>query len=54
VRGIEAALKLKFGRTALTLMPEIQAVTDNAKLEAILDAIETAENPEDLRKIWAA
>ena len=51
--GIEVALRLKFGASALRLMPEIRAIEDLDKLETILHAIETAASPEDLRRIWA-
>jgi hypothetical protein len=33
-------------------MPEIQTLADEAKLEAVLDAIPTAAGPEDLRRVW--
>ena len=50
--GIEVALELKFGEAGLRLMPEIRAIADEAKLEAVLRAIRTAAAPEDLRRIW--
>ena len=52
IKGIEVAVELKFGEAGLRLMPEIQAITDAAKLEAILRAIRTAAGPEDLRRMW--
>ncbi len=52
LRGIEVALRLKFGASALSLMPEIRAIDDSARLEKVLDTIETAATPEDLRRIW--
>jgi len=52
-QGIEVSLKLKFGEPGLQLMPEIRAIKDSEKLEAILHAIETVTSPEDLRRLWA-
>ena len=43
--GIEVALKLKFGPSALWLMPEIRQIKDKEKLETILHAVETAASP---------
>jgi hypothetical protein len=51
-KGIEVALELKFGEAGLRLMPEIRAIGDEAKLEAVLRAIRTAAGPEDLRRVW--
>jgi hypothetical protein len=53
LRGIEAMLKLKFGPDGLQLMPEIRALQDHEVLEAVLDAIESAASPDDLRRVWA-
>jgi hypothetical protein len=50
--GIEVALELKFGEAGLGLMPEIRAIKDEAKLEAVLRAVRTAAGPEDLRRLW--
>ena len=33
-------------------MPEVRAIEDEAKLEAVLLAIRTAAGPEDLRRVW--
>ena len=52
INGIEVALELKFGEVGLRLLPEIRAIADEAKLEAILGAIRTAASPEDLRRVW--
>ena len=49
---IEVALDLKFGETGLRLLPEIQAIADDTKLEAVLHGIRTATSPEDLRRVW--
>jgi hypothetical protein len=51
-QGIEAMLELRFGESGLRLMPEIRAIAETEKLEAILRAAKTAERPEDLRPIW--
>jgi hypothetical protein len=50
--GIAAALKIKFGANGLALMPEINVMRDLEKLQTILDAIETAASPDDLRRLW--
>ena len=51
-KGIEVALELKFGEAGLRLMPEIRAIANEAKLEAILHAVRTAASPDDLRRVW--
>ena len=51
-KGIEVALELKFGESGLRLMPEVRAIEDEGKLEAVLLAIRTAAGPEDLRRVW--
>ncbi len=52
LRGIEVALRLKFGERGLLLLPEIRQIENPEKLEAILDAVETAASPEELRCLW--
>jgi hypothetical protein len=50
--GIEVSLKVKFGSAGLLLLPEIRQISDNEILEAVLQAIETANTPDDLRRVW--
>jgi hypothetical protein len=52
LRGIELCLKLKFGEEGLRLLPEIREIHDHEMLGAILEAIETAGSPDELRRIW--
>ncbi len=52
LRGIEVALRIRFGAEGLELMPELRQIRDPALLEKILDRIETAASPDDLRRIW--
>ena len=52
LRGIEVCLRIKFGPSGMSLMPEIRALDDNARLTTILESIESAASPEDLRRIW--
>ncbi|HEV3025584.1 MAG TPA: hypothetical protein VGX76_24095 [Pirellulales bacterium] len=47
--GIELGLKLKFG--AEGLLPEIRQIAEVEMLRRIHQAIETAANPDDLRKV---
>jgi hypothetical protein len=49
VKGIEAAVDIRFGAAGLALLPEIQAVEDVKTLEAVLKAIKTVGTPEELR-----
>ena len=51
-KGIEVAIELKFGEAGLQLMPEVRAIEDEAKLEAVLCAVRTVAGPEDLRRMW--
>jgi hypothetical protein len=53
LKGIEVSLKLKFGPEGLELMPELRELQDHEVLEAVLEAIETAGSPDELRRIWA-
>jgi hypothetical protein len=52
LRGIEACLRLKFGAEGLELMPELREIQDHELLGKILDAIETAASPGELRRLW--
>ena len=52
LKGIEACLKLKFGAEGLELMPELREIQDHELLGKILDAIETAASPDELRRVW--
>jgi len=51
--GIEALLDVRFGEEGLKLMPEIRAIHEDEKLEAILQAVKTATSLEDVRRIWS-
>jgi hypothetical protein len=52
LRGIEACLKVKFGAEGLELMPELRQIRDHVLLEKILDKIDVAGSPEDVRRMW--
>jgi hypothetical protein len=52
-RGIETALRIRFGDEGLRLMPEIQEIYEQEKLEAILTALETASSLDEVRRLWA-
>jgi hypothetical protein len=52
LRGIEACLHVKFGDEGLKLMPELRELQDHVLLEKILDAIEPAASPDELRRMW--
>jgi hypothetical protein len=51
-KGIEVALKIKFGEPGLKLMPEIGELEDHELLLEVLEAIPTAGTPDELRKLW--
>jgi hypothetical protein len=51
-RGIEVLLKLRFGDEGLKLMPEIQEIHEEEKLDAILKAVGTAVDLEAVRRLW--
>jgi hypothetical protein len=52
-RGIESLLKVKFGEEGLKLMPEIREIYEEQQLEAILNALETAASPDEVRRLWS-
>jgi hypothetical protein len=52
LEGIEAWLKVKFGADGLALMPELRQIRDHELLRKILKRIETAESPEEVRRVW--
>lgn len=53
-KGIEAMLRRCFGDAGLRLMPEIEAIHDEEKLQAILTALETAGSPDEVRRLWSS
>lgn len=53
-KGIRVLLNLRFGDEGLKWMPEIEHIYEETELEAILQALETAPTPEDVRKLWAS
>ena len=52
IKGISLGLKLKFGDSGQSLLPEIESIGDVDLLSAVLDAIETVDTPEQLRQIY--
>ncbi len=52
LEGIEACLRMKFGEEGLELMPDLRELHDHELLSRILNAIETAASPDDLRRVW--
>ncbi len=52
LRGIEVALRMKFGTEGLELMPDIRRIQDHVMLGKVLDRIEAASSPDDLRRVW--
>jgi hypothetical protein len=51
LEGITICLKLRFGAEGVALLPTIRAVTDVDRLQAILKAMETAADFEELRQL---
>ncbi|NEO26510.1 MAG: Rpn family recombination-promoting nuclease/putative transposase [Kamptonema sp. SIO4C4] len=51
-KGIEIALKIKFGAAGLALLPEIRQIQDVGQLEAILEALESVDNIEQVRELY--
>ena len=52
IKGISLGLKLKFGESGQSLLPEIGSIKDVEKLSAVLEAIETADSVDELREIY--
>jgi hypothetical protein len=52
LEGINSCLKVQFGAAGLELIPAVESVTDVNRLQAILKAIETATDLEELRKLF--
>jgi hypothetical protein len=51
LEGITLGLKLRFGAEGLQLLPKVQSVGEVDRLQAILKAIETAADLEELRRL---
>jgi hypothetical protein len=51
--GIEVCLEVKFGQEGLKLLPEIRKLEDHEVLEAVLEAMKTADSPDEVRRVWA-
>lgn len=51
LQGIELGLKLKFGPVGDPLLAELRQQTDVGVLEKVLQAIESTNNMDDLRKL---
>ncbi len=50
-RGIETALRMRFSAEGTKLIPNVQQIFDESRLEAILDSLETAGNLEAVRQL---
>ena len=53
-KSIESVLRVRFGPEGLKLMPEINQVFGENTLSAIHEALLTATNLDDVRRIWAS
>jgi hypothetical protein len=53
-KGIKLVLNMRFGDEGLKLMPEIEKIYEEQELETILNALETAASPEEVRQLWAS
>ena len=53
LRGVEVSLEVKFGAEGLKLLPEIRSLENHEVIDAVLEAIKTANTPEDVRRVWA-
>lgn len=52
--AIELGLELKFGDDGLTLLPDIQQLTDLATIQAVYDQLKLAASPNDLRHVYTS
>jgi hypothetical protein len=52
LRAIRLGLDLKFGAAGLPLLSEINKIDDIVLLESIIDAIRTANSPDELRSVY--
>jgi hypothetical protein len=52
LEGISLGLKLKFGGSGQTLLPEIEVIQDVSLLQTILKALESVSTLEELRQIY--
>lgn len=52
IKGISLGLKLKFGESGQSLLPEIESIGDVDLLSTILEAIETVATVEQLRQVY--
>ena len=53
-KGIEVLLRVRFGTDRPNLMPEIQQIDEEEKLDAILKALETATTADEVRRLWSS
>jgi hypothetical protein len=51
--SIESMLRVRFGDEGLKLMPEIQEIHEVETLRMVLKALETAANPDEVRRLWS-
>jgi hypothetical protein len=51
--GIEVLLRMRFGDEGLKLMPEIREIHEEETLRAILQALGTAANLDEVRRLWS-
>jgi hypothetical protein len=51
--GIESLLRVRFGDEGLKLMPEIREIHEEETLRAVLKALETATQLDEVRRLWS-
>jgi hypothetical protein len=51
--GIEVVLQLRFGDEGLKVMPEIREIHEEETLQAVLKALATAANLDEVRRLWS-